>query len=232
MGTKFALNRLLGSALLLSLVLHGLGALMMPPFARLAAVVPVETISFTKVRRIEITHRAAPARNRPAARRVAVQPHPVAKPVPAPHLTRDARNTPPPAAAPAAQTVVAAVSRDAATASPAPPQPTPHATASAEARDVATTTNRRIASGYMPFGASEGSPVLDPSALKALVALNVHVTILVVVSDDGRTKSMRFEPAIDKALQGQIADLLGSANWDPAYCGAGIPCEAVATIKL
>jgi hypothetical protein len=234
MGKPTARN-LLGSALLGSLVLHAFGAYLVPPFSHIAAMVPVETISFTKVRRIEIEHRAVPASRRVTAKtKVALVPRIHVTPAPKVRPKADARRTPPPAVPPAAQlqSSAVAVAKESQTASPQPPQPTPHATASADAREVATATEHHIAGGYMPFGAAEATPVLDPGARQQLAALNVHVTIVVIVSDNGRTKSVRFVPSLDKALEGQIQTLLASANWDPAYCGGGIPCEAAATIKL
>ena len=232
---KLTARNLLGTALLGSLFLHAFGAYLLPPFSHIAALVPVETISFSPVKRIEIEHRAVVASSRPLAKtkvvrelKVPATPAPIAKAKP------DSHNSPPPAAPPPAtiQSSAQTVAKQSQTAPPRPPQPTPHATSSADARDVASATNRHIAGGYMPFGAAEPTPVLDPGARQQLVALNVHVTIVVVVSDDGRTKSVRFDPPLDKALEGQIQTLLASANWDPAYCGGGTPCEAAATIKL
>ncbi len=231
MGNQI-LRNLLGVALLGSLVLHGIGAYFVPEFAHLASLVAVETISFTQVKRIEITHRSTPPR--PAAAKAKVVPNPRVAATPAPSAKRaDAGGTPPPAAPPVSGLQVSAttVARNVRQ-SPAPPAPTPLTTASADVRDPTATTNNHVASGYMPFGATAPTPVLDPGARHQLEALNVHVTIVVIVGDDGRTKSVRFDPPIGKALEGQIQDLLASANWDPAYCGGGIPCEAAATIKL
>lgn len=234
MGNLTARNLLL-AALLGSLFLHAFGAYLLPPFSHVAALVPVETISFSKIKRIEIEHRAVAASSRPLAKakvlhelKVPATPAPVAK------LKPDSHASPPPPAPPAAtlQSSAQTVAKESQTASPQPIQPTPRATASTDAHDMATATHRHIAGGYMPFGAAEPTPVLDPGARQQLVALNVHVTIVVVVGDDGRTKSVRFDPPLDKALEGQIQTLLASANWDPAYCGGGTPCEAAATIKL
>lgn len=234
MGNLTARN-LLGTALLGSLFLHAFGAYLLPPFSHIAALVPVETISFSPVKRIEIEHRAVVASSRPLAKtKIARQPKVPATPSPVAKVEPNAHGSPPPPA-PAAATLrsdaqtVAKVSQ---TAPPQPPQPSPRSTSSADARQVATATNRHIAGGYMPFGAAEPTPVLDPGARQQLVALNVHVTIVVVVGDDGRTKSVRFDPPLGKELEGQIQTLLASANWDPAYCGGGTPCEAAATIKL
>lgn len=234
MGNLTARN-LLGTALLGSLFLHAFGAYLLPPFSHIAALVPVETISFSPVKRIEIEHRAVVASSRPLAKTEVVhRPKVPATPSPVAKLKPNAQGSPPPPAPPAAtlQSDAQTVARQSQTAPPQPPQPSPRSTSSADARQVATATNRHIAGGYMPFGAAEPTPVLDPGARQQLVALNVHVTIVVVVSDDGRTKSVRFDPPLRKDLEGQIQTLLASANWDPAYCGGGTPCEAAATIKL
>jgi hypothetical protein len=233
MGNLTARNRFLGAALLGSLILHGIGAGLVPPFSHVPALAPVETISFTKIRRIEITHRASAAVRQLVARTsVAVKPRVVASPIPS-RLKRDPNASPPPTQGASSQ--IAAIGQTAGKASqnatPQPGPPSPRATASADTRDVAT-TDRHVAGGYMPFGAAEPVPVLDPNARHRLEALNVHVTIVVVVGDNGRTKSVSFDPPLDKALEGQIQTLLASANWDPAYCGGGLPCEAAATIKL
>ncbi|MDQ2991906.1 MAG: hypothetical protein M3R30_03665 [Candidatus Eremiobacteraeota bacterium] len=229
---NLTLRNLLAAALLGSLLLHGVGAYLVPKFAHLASLVAVETISFTQVKRIEITHLSTPPRPSTAKAKIVPDPHVAA--TPAPSAKRDdSKGTPPPAAPPASTLQVATQPvADNAKQSPQPPAPTPRATPSADVREPATTTNNHVASGFMPFGATAATPVLDPSARHQLEALNVHVTIVVIVGDDGRTKSVRFDPPIDKALEGQIQDLLASANWDPAYCGGGIPCEATATIRL
>jgi hypothetical protein len=233
MGDLTARNRFLGAALLGSLVLHGVGAGLVPPFSHVPSLSPVETISFTKIRRIEITHRAAAARPLVAKTSITVKPRVVRTRKPPTHLEHDAKASPPPALVASSQ--VTTVGQTSGTASqnatPRPGPPNPRATASADTRDVAT-ADQHVAGGYMPFGATDPVPVLDPGARRRLEALDVHVTIVVVVSDSGRTKSVRFDPPLDKTVEGQIQTLLASANWDPAYCGGGLPCEAAATIKL
>lgn len=106
--------------------------------------------------------------------------------------------------------------------------PAPQATLSSQ--DVAS-NGASDRGGQLPFGA-EQNPVLDPAVRKRLQSVNVHVTLLVTVGDDGRTKSVVFQPPIDSQLEHQIQSLLASANWDAAVCGGGITCEGVATIKL
>jgi hypothetical protein len=84
----------------------------------------------------------------------------------------------------------------------------------------------------MPFGADEPDPVLDPKSLKQLQALGVHVTLVVTVGDDGKTKRVDFHPPLDPQIEAQVRALLVAANWDPAYCGGGIPCQKDTNITL
>jgi hypothetical protein len=107
----------------------------------------------------------------------------------------------------------------------------PQATASPEARTVSSTVGRDTG-GYMPFGAEQPVPVLDPNVLKQLDAIGVHATLTVTVGEDGKTKSVDFAPSLDVATTSKIQALLADANWDPAVCGGGIACEGTATIKL
>jgi hypothetical protein len=86
--------------------------------------------------------------------------------------------------------------------------------------------------GYLPFGAEQPTPVLDPAVRKQLDALDAHVTLVVTVGDDGRTTSVVFTPPIDASIENHIRALLADANWDPAVCGGGVSCEGQATIKL
>jgi hypothetical protein len=67
---------------------------------------------------------------------------------------------------------------------------------------------------------------------KQLDALGTHVTVLVMVGEDGRTESVYFDPPIDPQLENRIRTLLADATWDPAVCGGGVACEGRATIKL
>ncbi len=232
MGKALARNHFLGTALLLSLLVHGFVAFVFPPFSHVSAVSPVEIISFDKTKRIEIEHRATVAshRSRPPVR-IAVPPHPKQPPV---LSSKRAPNggTPPPAAV-AEAAAPAPVTANLANGAVAPQRvaPGPRATATVDTVKTAA-TERHVAGGYMPFGASDPTPVLEPAALAGLQKLNVHVTLLIVVSDDGRTKSVTFNPPLGHDIEDQIQTLLASANWDPAYCGGGIPCESTTTIKL
>ncbi|HEX8806683.1 MAG TPA: hypothetical protein VF741_07020 [Candidatus Aquilonibacter sp.] len=94
------------------------------------------------------------------------------------------------------------------------------------------TTSREAVGGYMPLGADEPTPVLDPAVRRQLDALGVHVTLTIDVDSSGHTKSVAFEPPLDTNIENQIRTLLASAQWDAAVCGAGMTCEAQATIKL
>jgi hypothetical protein len=90
----------------------------------------------------------------------------------------------------------------------------------------------RAAGGYMPFGAQENDPVLDPRVLQALRRLGVHTTLTIQVGEDGKTQSVAFSPALDAQTESVIESALAAANWDPAYCGGGIPCAKKTTIAL
>jgi hypothetical protein len=230
------MNRLMTRALLASLVLHGVFALVLPlPRAGLSTA-PIEKITVVHVQRIQIVHRTVPApaaRPRATARHIthAHTTHNVAMAT-TPHHAPKVRATPVAIAAAAVSTVVrsgveepqhhSAVYSAAPVPSPSEaPQPEPQAP-----------VQQNPPGGYMPFGAEEAQPQIDAHALQALERLNVRVTLSVVVSDAGKVKSVTFSPALDPALEAQIRALLDNAKWDLAYCGAGIPCEGTATIKL
>jgi hypothetical protein len=234
---RLSRDRFLGRALLASLIIHGIIAFVIPPLASAPGPLPIETISFDRVHRIEI-ERAAP----PPVQRASMRPKRIAQLVIATHMVQKptaikrsphAVTTAPPAliaAAPVAPAIPAPIAVPSGV--PSTPAPQPRASAIPAPRQIANTASYHVAGGYMPFGADEPQPVLDPNARRQLQQLNIHVTLTVVVSDDGKTKSIRFEPPIDPQLEAQIQTLLASAAWDPAYCGGGIPCEMAATIKL
>jgi hypothetical protein len=85
--------------------------------------------------------------------------------------------------------------------------------------------------GVSPFGA-EQPPVLDPRVKNSLKQLNVHVTLLVTVGEDGHTKKIEYHPPLDAQMQHVIESLLANAAWDAGVCGGGVSCESIATIKL
>jgi hypothetical protein len=107
------------------------------------------------------------------------------------------------------------------------PSPNPQGTS-----DVAMTgaglTDR---GGVSPFGA-EQPPILDPRVKNSLKQLNVHVTLLVTVDEDGHTKKIEYHPPLDTQMQHAIETLLTKATWDAGVCGGGVSCESIATIKL
>jgi len=108
----------------------------------------------------------------------------------------------------------------------------PAAPATPQTEQVASTETRHDVGGYMPFGATQPDPVLDPGVLKALNALKVHTTLTVTVDEDGHTKSIAFDPPVDSKIEAQIRTMLADASWDPAVCGGGVACEGRTTIKL
>jgi hypothetical protein len=224
----------MGRATLGSVAIHTLVALAIPALAwTVSTETPVETISFAHVLHVVVTPPRAPApppraqapHHAPKAALTFVSHVPVARSVPRLHASAQ-----PPAAtfapaAPAVSSLAQAGTGSAASAG------VPQATASPEARTVASLGSRR-AGGYLPFGAEQPEPVLDPNVRKSLDGLGVHVTLVIVVGDDGRTQSVAFEPPIDPQLETKIRSLLADASWDPAVCGGGVACQGRATISL
>jgi hypothetical protein len=234
MAAAAASRGLMGRALLASLGVHVLVALLIPALAwTMTSAAPVETITFTRVAHIEIERREPP---RPQPR--AVAPHRSSTTtisrttrVELAHTALHRISSPPPAVAyrdSTAPTVAAAPRAGSGTTSG---DAAPQASASPAARAVSSTVGRDKG-GYLPFGAEQPDPVLDPGIRKQLDSLGVHVTLLVTVGEDGRTKSVVFQPNVDPQLESRIQSLLADASWDPAVCGGGISCEGRATIKL
>jgi hypothetical protein len=219
-------DRWLAWALAASLMLHLIVAALFPyvraPGADSMEILRVNVAPLEILRRLAappVPHRAA---NAPAATRVGIA-HVVA-PDKAP-----ARQSRPTARVHAGAALVTTAHTTTTTSATAAPQA---AAVRAGAQPVSAAAQAHPVGGYMPFGAQEDDPVLDPHVLSALTGLNVAVTLTIVVGDDGRTKSVAFSPAVDPQIENEIRDLLANANWDPAYCGGGIPCEKSATIKL
>lgn len=223
----------MGRALLASFGVHLLAVLLIPALAvTMSSSAPVETITFTRIAHIEIQRREPP---HPQPRAVA----PVhsterfiseATRVELAHSTHRV-SSPPPAIAYRQSTapVTAPVTR--AGNGTTDGDATPQTPASPAARAVSSTVGRDTG-GYLPFGAEQPDPVLDPSVRKQLASLGVHVTLVVTVGEDGRTKTVAFQPTVDAQTQSRIQTLLADANWDPAVCGGGIACQGQATIKL
>lgn len=109
---------------------------------------------------------------------------------------------------------------------------TPQAPSTPAHRDMASAATRHQEGGYLPLGAEQPDPVLDPAVRRQLAELSIHVTLIVTVGDDGRTKTVVFQPPLDSQLQSKIQAMLADASWDPAVCGGGVPCEGRAIIKL
>lgn len=215
-----------------SIAVHVFAALSIPALAWTASdAPPVETVSFTHVLRIQLaTPRPTLPRPRALAPHYNVSPsmsfaHRV-RPVKV-AARRQTTKAPIATNAPAAP-ALAAVAQ--AGASNSNGDAAPEASPTPAARAVSSTGSRQ--GGYLPFGAEQPVPVLDPSVRKELDALGIHVTLIVTVGDDGRTTDVVFQPPIDPQTESRIRSLLADASWDPAVCGGGVSCEAQATIKL
>jgi hypothetical protein len=222
-------ERLLRVAIVASLAFHVLAAALMPQVANVAFDAPdFETIDVRLLPRIE-TSRLAPQHAAPAAapvhaavvRTVSREHAQAARPEPV--------HTQPPASAERAHAPVAGATRTgSAVAATATNPPAARATVQPDPPAVP----QRNAGGDMPLGAEQPDPVLDPGIRRSLASLGVHVTLVVTVDAGGHTERVVFRPALDEALEAQIRTLLASAAWDPAVCGAGVPCEGTATIAL
>lgn len=224
----------MGRATLASVTLHVLVALTIPALAWTASTAtPVETVSFSHILHIQIV--PPPRAPHPAPRAVAPR-HNVKTDItftdhvklvtvahrnasPAPHVATNAPGAP----------AVGAIAR--AGNGSASGDAEPNVTPSPAARAVASVGTHRTG-GYLPFGAEQPDPVLDPGVRKQLDALGTHVTLVITVGEDGRTENIVFDPPLDPQLETRIRSLLADASWDPAVCGGGVSCEARATIKL
>lgn len=229
MVKRWSDNRMLGRALLVSLFLHACGALIWPNLASpsndLSA--PVENISFAHLTQVKITTPAPKTRSISRAAPVTAKVAPLRAPV---HRSGRQQSRKPAPRAPAA--IVPEQGRQVA-AVPAPSAaPAASAAPSAPPREVAQSDGQDTG-GVMPFGATLDTPVLDPRVRSELQnRFKLGVTVVIVVGDDGKTKSISFHPPQDPAVEAQIRSLLASANWDPAVCGGGIACQKSAELKL
>jgi hypothetical protein len=223
----------MGQATLVSLSIHVLAALAIPALAWTVATTPVETVSFTHILHIEIKppraphpppRALAPRHEAKATLNFANRVHLVAT---RPHH----RATPDRALASSAPAAPAVAMVQQAGSGAANGAAAPDATPSPAAPAVASVGSRQTG-GYLPFGAEQPDPVLDPSVRKALQGIGAHVTLIVTVGDDGKTQTVVFDPPIDPALESRIRALLADASWDPAVCGGGVACQGQATIKL
>lgn len=221
-------------ATLASVGIHILAALAIPALAWTASTSPpVETVSFTHIIHVEITRPRVPqpppravAQHRDTKRAVNVVTH-IRLVAAAPH--RHAPPEPTIASNAPAAPAVGSLQRPGVGSSAS--NGMVNATPSPAVRAVASLGIRRTG-GYLPFGAEQPDPVLDPGVRKQLDALGAHVTLVVTVGDDGRTENVAFDPPIDPQLESRIRSLLADASWDPAVCGGGVSCQAQTTIKL
>lgn len=242
-------NRLLWRALVASVGLHMLIALFLPVWTAQVSggLQPVEAVSFARIARVQIQRPSAkslpaavprtPQRSavvsfarvkaelsahthKPVARPTA-QAGPVGSRASAPRLV--ASHNSPLYARPAAS---AEVSTDQA---PAAPSPQPMASQADRAVPGNGAADR---GGLMPLGEKQ-DPVLDPQVLTQIQKrFSGHVTLIVVVGEDGHTKHVVFQPPLDVQTERTIEALLADATWDPAVCGGGVSCEGTATIRL
>jgi pyruvate/2-oxoglutarate dehydrogenase complex dihydrolipoamide acyltransferase (E2) component len=222
----------MGRATLASLGIHVLVALSIPALAWTASTgAPVETVSFTRILHIELSR---PHRPQPPPR--AAAPHKsVAPVVNFNHVelahTAPSRRAPPQRAAATEAPAAPAVATQQQAGQGSAPNADAQATPSPEVRAVASVGTHQTG-GYLPFGAEQPDPVLDPGVRKQLDTFGVHVTLVVTVGEDGRTESVDFQPPVDSAVEARIRSLLADASWDPAVCGGGVSCEGQAVIKL
>ncbi len=233
MGATWRPDRFLYRAIVLSLALHLIVAMFFPALATLEGNGPsIETISFVRVIHISVQPARQVAHERPAVAPAKapvpqIQPqhratsHPAERMQPAP-----ARVSRAPVQGTEARKGSAVAHVVDATAPPVAVTATP------QAATVASNETREDTGGYMPLGAEEPTPVLDPAIRKSLATLGIHTTLTVEVDANGKTKNVTFSPPIDANIENQIRTMLASAHWDPAICGAGVACEAQTTIKL
>jgi hypothetical protein len=224
----------MGRATLASVAIHVAAVLAIPALAWTASTaVPIETVSFAHVVRVEIV---PPRASHPPPRAVAPRLDPHQHINLASHLRLIAalphrHASPEPAIATNAPAAPAVASLQRAGTGTASGDAAPSTTPSPEVRAVASVGTHQ-SGGYLPFGAEQPDPVLDPGIRKQLAALGTHVTLTITVGEDGRTESIAFDPPVDAQLESRIRSLLADASWDPAVCGGGVACEARATIKL
>lgn len=226
--------RITGSSVA-SVALHALAALLIPALAWMPSTAPpVETVSFLHVTHIVIQpkHKTVPQPRARAphhstavvrSRSVQLELEHVAshkKASPPPMIDRDVSVAPAVGQSQIGKGTAARVSES-------EPQPS----ASPASREVAS-VGEHNAGGYLPFGAQQPDPVLDPNVLKQLGTLGIHVTLVVTVDENGKTETVSFVPPIDSKTEKQIESMLADAVWDPAVCGGGVSCEGRATIKL
>ena len=222
----------LEAALIGSLLLHVGAALFIPATVAVSTDRTVETLAFSPTERIVIEPRILAVKPRPTHTHTAA-PRRRGKPAPVPRAERPAIYRPlrQPVAVPVASvhapqsTIAVQATIPKATGTPATtPTPTPVVKLASVAQNAVI--------GYLPLGAEQQNPVLDPHVLGALRALGIHVTLIITVDDNGKTGHIDFQPVLDAATEARITTLLQSARWDPSVCGGGVPCSGQAKIAL
>lgn len=224
-------NNFLYRALLASLALHLVVIALIPPIASIQGGQSVELLSFVRVQTVHI--QIPKPKVQPPAKAAVQGPVPIIshahvrtvalRPVLHANLSAAPQREVAPVVGQAQTGSIADATHPAVVATPS---------ATPGTADANNTANRQAVGGYMPLGADEPTPVLDPAVRKELAALGVHVTLTIDVDSAGHTKSVAFEPPLDDSVEKQIRSLLAAAQWDAAVCGAGMTCEAQATIKL
>lgn len=223
-----------------SIGLHALLALAIPSFAWTVASSPeIETISFMKITTVHVATPTPPPAVRPPAAAPVVAPAihlapSTARPVEiSRHSNLQVQRRPDVQStlqsAPQAAPQVQGVAPVAQTAATAVPQATP---AVEQQRQVASVAHKAVDGGYLPLGAEQDVPVLDPTVRTAIAQLGVHTTLTVVVDADGKVKSIAFTPDVDTAVETKIRSMLAAAQWDAAVCGGGVSCEGKAVLKF
>jgi len=242
-------------ALLLSLGLHTVAALLFPTLATSPkpSAQTLTTISYQRAVRIALQSRPAPAQRPPTVRareltvpRVVVRhaaapthkapstkprPHAIVKPTPGMTKTTRAFALGTPTASPVPQSPAPVAHAKRPAPSTAAPSAAP-ASSSKERHEVPNAQGSGTRSGIGMFGEVQDPALAKPVMDQLLRRFKVNVTLVVTVGDDGKTKQIEFRPPVTAAVENQIRTLLADANWDPALCGGGIACEGKATIKL
>lgn len=233
MGATWGSNRLLYRAVAISLALHLIIAVFFPALVTVGGDGPaIQTISFVRTIHISVVP-PHPVAHQQAA--VAVERAPIAAVVvpPRPSSAEHQRDRRLERGRVSRAPIAGIVQHKGSTAAGIEASASPAAvTATPDTATVASSETRENTGGYMPLGAQEQNPVLDPAVAAALRALGAHTTLTIGVDENGKTKSVSFAPDVDVAIEAQIRSMLASARWDPAICGAGVACEGRTTIKL
>lgn len=245
-------DRRAGMAVAASVLLHALlFAWLLPQLVanNQPALESVETISFKKIAHVSLQRARVPSTAHvPILIARAPKAAPVQKPrashaqkkAPAARLSPTAAATRP---AGAVQPQPLAVAKQNGTPAPslakpalrtAAPVPTATPAASDQHQQVAAATGNTNGGGNGIFLNTDAqAPVLELGAIQELKRrFRMNLTLVVLVSDDGKTKDIKFHPPASADVEKEIRDLLAAAHWDAAQCGGGIPCEGTATIRL